>query len=228
MEYLGKRALEIHSQDHVFQPKVGLHQEPLKMIVVRHRINTVEVLQDCDPRHGIEVDIRSDSDGLYLSHDPFAPGERLPYFLDNYQHELLIINVKEDGLEDAIVIELSRKGIENYFFLDQADPTIVRRGKAGIQDAAIRFSEYESLETVRSMAHFASWVWIDSFSKRDLSAELISEFKSLGLKTCLVSPELHGLERAPEADDLIRQCSRLGLRLDAVCTKYPTKWKALG
>ena len=197
------------------------------MIIVRHRISTSALLRECKPSHGIEIDIRSDANGLYLSHDPFAPGERLESFLDDYRHRLLILNVKEDGLEDSISSELSRLQIDNYFFLDQADPTIIRRGMVGLRDAAIRFSEYESIETVRTMAQFASWVWIDSFSKRDFNPDLISEFSDIGLRTCLVSPELHDLARAPEADDLAAQCMRLGLRFDAVCTKYPEKWEAL-
>ena len=77
------------------------------------------------------------------------------------------------------------------------------------------------------MARLASWEWIESFSKRELEPDLMSEFDSLGLKTCLVSPELHDLAREPEADYLAEQCMRLGLRFDAVCTKYPEKWEAL-
>lgn len=197
------------------------------MIIVRHRINTAHLLKDCELNRGIEVDIRSNYEGLYLSHDPFVPGERFLDFLENYQHQLLIVNVKEDGLEDAVSKELALRQITNYFFLDQADPTIIRRGKIGLRDSAIRFSEYESLETVRTMAQFASWVWIDSFSKRELKPDLMSEFNILGLKTCIVSPELHDLARGPEADDLVEQCMRLGIRFDAVCTKYPEKWEVL-
>ena len=197
------------------------------MIIVRHRINTADMLRDCAFSQGIEIDIRSDAEGLYLSHDPFVPGERLPEYLENYHHQLLIVNVKEDGLEGAVSRELDLRQIKNYFFLDQADPTMIRRGRIGLRDSAIRFSEYESLETVRTMAQFASWVWIDSFSRQKLIPDLISEFYSLGLKTCLVSPELHDLARGPEADDLAEQCMRLGLRFDAVCTKYPEKWEAL-
>lgn len=197
------------------------------MIIVRHRINKAELLRGCELSQGIEIDIRSDSGGLYLSHDPFAPGERFLDFLKKYQHQLLIVNVKEDGLEDSVTRELALRQIKNYFFLDQADPTIIRRGKIGLRDSAIRFSEYESLETVRAMAQFASWVWIDSFSKRELNLDLISEFSNLGLKTCLVSPELHDLAREPEADDLVEQCMRFGIRFDAVCTKYPEKWEVL-
>ena len=197
------------------------------MIIVRHRINKADLLRDCKLSQGVEIDLRSDSEGLYLSHDPFAPGERFLDFLEKYQHQLLIVNVKEDGLEDSVTRELALREIKNYFFLDQADPTIIRRGKIGLRDSAIRFSEYESLETVRAMAQFASWVWIDSFSKRELNLDLISEFSNLGLKTCLVSPELHDLAREPEADDLVEQCIRFGIRFDAVCTKYPEKWEVL-
>ena len=197
------------------------------MIIVRHRINKAEMLRDCELGQGIEIDIRSDSGGLYLSHDPFFPGERFLDFLENYQHQLLIVNVKEDGLEEAVTRELALRQIKNYFFLDQADPTIIRRGKIGLRDSAIRFSEYETLETVRTMAQFASWVWIDSFSKRELEPDMMSELNGLGLKTCLVSPELHDLAREPEADDLVEQCVRLGIRFDAVCTKYPEKWEVL-
>lgn len=197
------------------------------MIVVRHRVNEAKILEKCPINQGVEIDIRSDNEGLYLSHDPFVSGERLGKFLSSYRHKLLILNVKEDGLEDAISRELSRSKVRNYFFLDQAGPTIIRRGGLGNKEAAIRYSEYESLETVKLMAHFASWVWIDSFSKRELDPDLIETFRAIGLKTCLVSPELHDLARESEADDFVERSSKLGLKFDAVCTKFPEKWESL-
>ena len=197
------------------------------MIVVNHRVNLSSTLLSCDKSQGVEIDVRSDINGLYLSHDPFEKGERLDDWLRSYSHAFLIVNVKEDGLEDQVLEELSKAKVTDFFFLDQASPTIIRRGNSAKKDSALRYSEFESLETVKLMSDFASWVWLDSFGSRKLQAELLQEFRNLGLRTCLVSPELHDVSRAVEIHDLILSCLQLELKLDAVCTKFPAAWSAL-
>ncbi|KAB2848366.1 MAG: redoxin domain-containing protein, partial [Sphingopyxis terrae] len=73
------------------------------MILVRHRRNTLDELRATDPSLGIEVDIRSHGSRLIIHHDAFVDGEDFERWLDGYRHRLLILNVKEEGLEDRLI-----------------------------------------------------------------------------------------------------------------------------
>lgn len=69
------------------------------LIIVQHRVNEAKTLKSTPNFFGVEVDVRSDANGLYLAHDPFLPGERFESWLSSYSHSLLVLNVKEEGLE---------------------------------------------------------------------------------------------------------------------------------
>jgi len=194
------------------------------MIIVQHRVNDVRHLIDTPHHLGVEVDIRSNTSGLYLAHDPFCDGEPLDEYLSNFKHRLIVLNVKEEGLEEKCLELLRETGVPDYFFLDQSMPFLIRRGLQGIKDGACRISEYESLATVQNLREFCEWVWVDSFHSPGLGLERISELKEMGLKVCLVSPELHGSNRNNELVDLIDLVQESDIAIDAVCTKFPEAW----
>jgi hypothetical protein len=196
------------------------------MLIVQHRVNDSLTLAQTPGEYGIEIDIRSDERGLYLSHDPYLPGQRLSEFLESYSHRLIVLNVKEEGLEPKVEELLELHGASDYFFLDQSIPFLVKRGIRGLTKQAARISEYESIESLRLIANFCQWAWIDFFHVPNLRPDQISEIQSLGLKVCLVSPELHSMERQAEAYELAAQVKRLELKIEAVCTKLPDIWKS--
>jgi hypothetical protein len=170
----------------------------------------------------VEIDVRSHKNGLYLSHDPFSTGESLQEWLEGYEHELLVVNVKEEGLENLCLSLLGGAGVTNFFFLDQSAPYLIRRGMGGARNGACRASDFESLNA--NMSRFCDWVWVDSFSQRDVEDLQIGTLKARGHKVCLVSPELHGAERIQEAR-MLAQNIQTSLQLpDAVCTKQPSLW----
>jgi hypothetical protein len=194
------------------------------MIIVRHRVNDVRQLINTPHHLGVEVDIRSNNSGLYLAHDPFCDGESLGEYLSNFKHRLIVLNVKEEGLEEKCLELLRETGVPDYFFLDQSMPFLIRRGLQGIKDGACRISEYESMATVQNLREFCEWVWVDSFHSPGLDLEKISDLKEMGLKVCLVSPELHGSNRNQELVDLIHLVQESDIPIDAVCTKFPEAW----
>lgn len=194
------------------------------MLIVQHRVNNSQVLAGVPINLGVEVDLRSDQNGVYLSHDPFAPGERLENFLEGYRHNLLVLNVKEEGLEPEVERHLEQNGITNYFFLDQSLPFLVKRGIKGLTRHAARISEYESFESLKLISKFCEWAWVDSFHKPILDRDLFSLIRDQGLKICLVSPELHSLDRQSDAEILAEQLMMSGIEIDAVCTKFPELW----
>lgn len=197
------------------------------MIIIQHRVNDLDSLLNTPSSMGVEIDVRSNSNGLYLAHDPFVPGVSLEVFLENYNHTFLVLNVKEDGLEQRCLELLARYNVHDYFFLDQPAPSLIRRGLGGSHDGACRYSEYEHFESVALVATFCDWVWLDSFHVSRVDETSISSLRSLGLKICVVSPELHSKDRVGEVESLVKGFQHLRFIPDAVCTKFPELWTGL-
>lgn len=192
------------------------------MLIIQHRINTVEALRHVPKEFGVELDVRSEGKRLILSHDPFCPGEDFETYLKHYRHVFMIVNMKSEGLEEAVLDLLESHGIRDFFLLDLSAPAMVRLAKKKENRFAVRFSEYEPLAHALAFSGLASWVWVDCFHTLTLTEEAYTRL-SEHFKLCLVSPELenHPPERIQEFQ---RQLSRYPL--DAVCTKHPEQWQA--
>lgn len=195
------------------------------MIVVAHRKNTIRELVETDSQFGVEIDIRSSDEEIYLQHDPFVPGEKLNLWLPHYRHKLLILNVKEEGLENRITAMMKDFGVENYFFLDQSFPFLIKYSNQGERRCAVRISEYESIETALTLAGKIDWIWIDYFSKFPLCKEQLCELQTKNFKLCIVSPELQGYDADKDVISLKTHLQQEGIVVDAVCTKKPHLWQ---
>lgn len=193
------------------------------MIIIEHRKNTIEDIKSVQKHNGIEIDIRSQGDRLILQHDPFYKGTDFEEWLEYYDHKLLILNTKEEGLEKKIKILIDKKRITNYFYLDLSFPFLVKLINSGEKNIAVRFSEYESIETCLSLAGKIEWVWVDCFTRFPLNRDNTAVLKEAGFKLCLVSPELQGRT----TDEIVRMRRTLfdeNIIVDAVCTKMPHMW----
>ncbi len=197
------------------------------MILISHRVNTTEKLRKVDFQFGVEIDIRSNNNQLILHHDPFEKGELFKEWLENYNHKILILNVKEEGLENRILTLLREKKINNFFFLDQSFPFLIKLISSGSGKTAVRFSEYESIETVLSLAGKVDWVWIDSFRSFQLDIDKYKKLKEKRFKLCLVSPELQGREKDEEIYELANFLNENEMEFDAICSKKIELWKRL-
>ena len=129
---------------------------------ILHRVNTRDALLKCPKDLGVEVDIRSKGKALILHHEAFEEGECFDKWLTAFDHGTLILNVKEEGLEGRLIALINRSGIENFFFLDQSFPFLVKTSRAGESRSAIRVSEFESIDTAMSLAGKVEWVWVDA------------------------------------------------------------------
>lgn len=193
--------------------------------LIAHRKNTIAELKATPQQYGIEVDIRSYGDRLVIHHDPFAEGEDFVSWLKAYRHGTLILNVKEEGLEERLVGLMNEHGITDFFFLDQSFPFLVKWSKKGLHQAAVRVSEFESLETAMTLAGKVDWVWVDHFSHFPLSHEQATQLQQAGFKLCLVSPELQGFEADASIDALCSQLRERNIAPEAICTKRPDLWE---
>lgn len=192
---------------------------------IAHRINTLSGLAEVPHEFGVEIDLRDRGERLILQHDPFTDGEDAEPFFADYKHGTLILNVKSERIEFKILELMEKYKIENYFFLDSSFPMIYQLVQRGETRSAIRFSEYESIDTVMKLEGLVEWVWVDCFSFLPISKDLYSHLKNCGFKLCLVSPELQG-----RPDDIPLYRDKLkedGIVFDAICTKIYNipKWR---
>ena len=195
------------------------------MLYIAHRINEINQLKQTPFEMGVEIDIRSNGQDLILQHDPFTAGTQFHDWLKYYQHQLIILNVKEEGLEERILSYLNEFNLTNYFFLDQSFPFLVKSARQGKKQSAVRLSEYESINTVKNLAGQVDWVWIDFFTKFPLDSSEVNELKQLDFKLCMVSPELQGYDPEIEINKLAHLFNSSQIQLDAICTKRPDLWK---
>lgn len=191
---------------------------------ILHRVNTIDQLKEVPKELGVEIDLRASGTNIVLHHDPYCNGEDFAAWLDYYDHDQIILNVKEEGIEKKIAEMLEERGIEKYFFLDVSFPFMIWLSNEGMNRFAVRYSEFESIETVLAMRGRAEYVWVDCFEKMLLTRETYDQINGAGFKTCLVSPELqkHDISNIHEyAEDMNRQ----KIKVDAICTKNPDVWK---
>lgn len=194
------------------------------MEYIAHRINTVEQLRNVPSDCGIEIDIRDLPGGrLYLQHDPFTQGEDFESFLQEYHHGTMIVNVKSERIEMKVRELLQQGGITNYFFLDCSFPMVKLLTDMQEHRIALRYSEYEGMDTLRRMAGLVSWVWVDCFTRMPLTKCDYQELKDLGYQICLVSPDLVG--QGEKIEMYRTEIEASGFVFDAVCGKLHNRMR---
>ncbi len=198
------------------------------MQYIGHRITTLAQLYELPTVYGAELDLRDDLNGrIYIQHHPFEQGEDFEAYLKEYHHGTMICNVKSERIELKVLELLDQYGIFDFFFLDSSFPMIHLLAQAREHRMALRFSEYEGMDTVQAMAGKADWVWVDCFSRLPVSKDQFDCIKKMGYHTCLVSPELQGQEEKIEV--YARQMKEEGIVFDAICTKVHQidRWEKL-
>lgn len=195
------------------------------MNLIFHRRNTVQELNYTSKKYGIEVDVRSWGNKLIIHHEPCVKGEYFDQWIASYKHGTLILNVKEEGLEKPLIRLMKKYEIDDYFFLDQSFPFLIKWANIGEHRCAVRVSEFESIETVLTLSGKVDWVWVDCFTRFPLNKEDAKRLKSAGFNLCLVSPELQGRDADIEIPKLAKYLIDENIQADAVCTKRPDLWE---
>lgn len=193
-------------------------------ILIKHRVNTINNLKKTDKKYGLEIDIRTWKQKLILSHDPFKVGTNFEQWLNYYNHAFLILNTKEEGLEKKVLFLMNKFNIKNFFFLDQSFPFLLKTCLKGESRIAARYSEFESIETVKKLKSLVQWVWVDTFTKFPLTKKNYIYLKKNNFKLCLVSPELIDLKKKNLISKFKKQLKINKFDFDAICTKFPNKW----
>jgi hypothetical protein len=194
------------------------------MKIFHHRINDSKSLNQIPSTDGIEIDLRTLEGQIILQHEPFLEGENFKSWLQMWNGQEIILNIKEEGLEEIILEILEVFNVKNYFFLDQSFPFVVKTLRTGNKNIAVRVSDIESIET--ALALECNWVWLDCFSGdwRYL-LDVVPVLSSQGKRTCLVSPELVRSNSGFEVSELQNMLLMHDIRIDAVCTKNKSSWE---
>lgn len=187
------------------------------MEFIAHRINTIDELKNVPHEFGVELDLRDKMDRVIIQHDPFQEGEDFEEYLNHYHHETLILNIKSERIEFRILELIKKYNISKYFFLDSSFPMIKLLSDSGENNIALRYSEYEGLDTLVNMRGKIKWVWVDCFTKLPITKEEFGLLKDFGYSLCLVSPELQGQDEKLER---YREYLKFyDIKFDAICTK---------
>ena len=197
------------------------------MILIKHRVNTIKELVRINPKYGVEVDVRSDKNKLLLNHDPFNKGVDFDSFLKNFKHNFLIVNVKEEGIENKILNKLKKNKIKNFFLLDVTIPQLAKIFKLKKEKKiALRISKYETMEGILKLSGNVNWIWLDTLDGNlPISFNQIKKLRKKRFKICLVSPELP-MKKNLYLYKLKRKIYKKINLFDAICTKKPNTWES--
>ena len=168
---------------------------------------------------GFESDVRDYCGRLVISHDIAnekspALEEVLKLLAGACDKFFFAINIKADGLVDALKLSLEKYSLKKFFVFDMSVPQMLCYRDAGLTFFT-RQSEFEKFPTLYEEA---AGVWLDPFlSDEWIDVALIENHLARGKKVCVVSPELHGREPL-KLWTLLRRIKSSGLFL---CTDRP-------
>lgn len=187
------------------------------MHYIAHRVNTISELLNIPTEYGVEVDLRDYKEKIILQHDPFKNGQDFEEYLKHYNHGIIILNIKSEGIEFKVIEILKKYNLNNYFFLDSSFPIINSLCSKGEKNIALRFSEFEGIDTALLSYKRIKWIWVDCFTKLPITVQIYKLLKKHKYKLCLVSPELQNQDLKLELYKNYLQ--KEGIIFDAICTK---------
>lgn len=205
-------------------------------LITIHRVNTINGLQALDARFGVEIDIRHNSatGRLYLHHDPGA-GDDLEEYIkvaSSRNCPLVILNIKEAGIERAVIDIVVKYEIRDWFLLDVEFPFIYKAAHVEIPNlngrVAIRYSESEPIEQALLLAGHFSWVWVDVNTRLPLNTQSFKQLKDAGYHIALVCPERWN--RAEDIGTFITYMKEHNIVVDTVMTSesHANEWERSG
>lgn len=186
------------------------------MEIIVHRLNDLKSLIKLPSVYGAEIDIRSEGSKLILNHEPHKSGCNFIDYIENYKHGTLVLNTKESGIEDEVLKIVKSKSIKSYFLLDVEMPYLYSSSKKGNKNIAVRYSEYENINTIKYFNKLVDWVWIDTVNTLPITSEILPILSNF--KSCIVCPERWG--RKNDIPIYRNKLSNLKYKPNAVMTSF--------
>jgi hypothetical protein len=194
------------------------------LLKVIHRVNRGAQLREIPNTFGVEVDLRQWGKEIIVEHDAFAQGESFKEWLTHFQHEMVILNIKSEGIEfRAVEMLLDSNPEAHYFLLDQSFPFMVKSilGKSLV--SGIRVSDIESFDQAAELK--PKWIWLDChLGDWSFLQNTLLDASKHGINTCLASPELHGRQVDREMAQIKEILNEIKMEPSAVCTKNFSIW----
>ncbi len=198
------------------------------MEYICHRVNKKEDMLKQEDEYGVEIDLRDNPNGtIHIEHNPFTIGQDFEEYLKDYNKGLMILNIKSERIELKVLDLLKKYNIKDYFFLDSSFPMIKLLSDMEEYNIALRFSEFEGLDTIKNMEGKAKWIWVDCFTKIPIDKKIEEELHKLNYKLCFVSPELENQDE--KLEEYATYIKDNNIKFDAICCKKYNinRWKKI-
>ncbi len=189
-------------------------------IYIAHRQNELKNLKKLERSNfnGVEFDLRSNSEKIIMSHDPFKNGND---FLKKYRllkNFFLIIDIKSSGISSKIY-KLLKKNKYKFLLLNLIQPEFVQMVEKGYgKNLLLRFSSYEKIDISKKKLKKINWVWLDFFERHFITSKEYKYLKKFKKKICLTSPDLLGY-KTELLKRYIAHLNKKKIRIDMVCVK---------
>jgi hypothetical protein len=176
-----------------------------------------------DAGFGTETDLRDRDGKIVISHDMPIGGEitfEEVLQIMNGRNLPLALNIKADGLAEAILDLLSKYDHNAYFTFDMSIPDMLFQIKLGVKV----FTGFSDILPSPVLLDKSCGVWLDSFNSDWFSADIPDSLIAAGKLVCLVSSDLH---KRPTENQwaAIKQCKSLAKQELMLCTDYPDRAK---
>ena len=193
----------------------------------REKNSKSSLVRALDNGYGLETDVRDLNGRLVISHDP--PTEESEHLPLSWLFEQILqcenggrvaLNVKADGLSKSIAELVERFKIDStrIYVFDMSVPDSLAYYNSCIP-VYTRISEYEERP---ALLEKAVGVWVDDFTGAFPQVQRAEHLLGLGLRTALVSSELHGRNNEPLWEAILLA----GLHrhpLFELCTDFPSE-----
>jgi len=172
-----------------------------------------------DGGFGTETDLRDCLGKIVIAHDMPRGGEMTfeeVLQIMNGRNLPLALNIKADGLAEAILELLTKYNHTNYFTFDMSIPDMVAQVKRGVRV----FTGLSDIAPVPAMWEQSSGVWLDCFNSDWYGSEKLDELLGTGKSVCLVSADLHKRDTAEQWKTISKTSGLKNDRL-MLCTDKP-------
>lgn len=141
--------------------------------------------------NGVEIDVRDFNGQLVVSHD-LPSGSSLTFEtylrLNEASNKLWAINIKCDGLAEALSLLLKKYNIKRYFCFDMSIPETIRYSTVGLSF----FTGVNDYLKPSRLNALGSGIWLDSFDSCWYTEEQLLTLVRTYRNVCIVSEDLHG------------------------------------
>jgi len=170
---------------------------------------------------GTETDLRDIAGKIVISHDMPKGGEitfEEVLRIMNGRNLPLALNIKADGMADAVLELLGRYSHTHYFTFDMSIPDMVFQVKRGVRV----FTGLSDIQPTPVLLDKSAGVWLDCFNSDWYRTDIIDDLIADGKSVCAVSADLHRRETGRQWE-IIKSCKNIDSENLMLCTDYPEK-----